>query len=298
MSIFISSAVHALSLNMSTDPRFNLVPASAFSYEELTDAYNQTRVDYIVPMPMNAAKLREYVEVYDVDMDASAVVVEDDHILALGMLGVRQGRAWITRLGVIRSNRRQGVGWALVTHLIEQAHLKNADYIVIEVIDDNTPAYNLFSKKGFKPVRELLVLRRPPVSVKITPPEARIETLSYTDAVRLLEKRASKPSWIDEYESLLNAGNLSAFYATLADGSEGWLVYQNTVFQLSRLVIQTEVGCQLDVGRALLHRLHTDHPVQDTKTENLPVNDPHWPAFKEIGYLVTFRRVEMILPLK
>jgi ribosomal protein S18 acetylase RimI-like enzyme len=297
MSVLATDVGCDMHLDISTGKRLSLVSASAFSYEALTEAYNQTRVDYIVPMPMNAAKLREYVETYDVDLEASAVVIDDGQILALGMLGVREGRAWITRLGVVRSNRRQGVGWALTTHLVEQACQKNADYIVIEVIDDNFPACSLFSKRGFKPVRELLVLRRPPGSLNIKPPEAKIETLSYADAVQLLKERNSKPSWIDEYESLLNAGNLSAFYATLADGSQGWLVYQNTVFQLSRLVIQTEVGNQLNVGRTLLYHLHTEHPVQDTKVENLPTNDPHEPAFKELGYLVTFRRIEMILPL-
>jgi ribosomal protein S18 acetylase RimI-like enzyme len=298
MTVLATDVVCDMHLDISTGKRLSLVSASTFCYEELTEAYNQTRVDYIVPMPMNAAKLQEYVETYDVDLEASAVVIDDAQILALGMLGVRENRAWITRLGVVRSNRRQGVGWALVTYLIEQARQKNADYIVIEVIDDNLPALSLFAKKGFKPVRELLVLRRPPGSLKIKPPDAEVEMLSYTDAVQLLKRRISKPSWIDEYESLLNAGNLSAFQATLADGSQGWLVYQNTVFQLTRLVIQTEVGNQLDVGKTLLYHLHTEHPVQDTKTENLPTNDPHWPAFKESGYLVTFRRVEMMLSLE
>jgi len=294
-----TETVRKLHVNPSTNTGVTLMPASAYTYEELTEAYNQTRVDYIVPMPMNSAKLQEYVETYDVDMDASAVALDPKgQKLSLGMLGVRKNRAWITRLGVIRSNRRQHVGWMLVTHLIEQAHRKDADYVILEVIDDNYPAYNLFIKKGFKPVRELLVLRRPPSDVNITPPKASIDTLSYSDAIDLLKKRSSKPSWLDEYESLVNAGNLSAFYARLNDGSEGWLVYQNTVFQLGRLVIQTEVGHQVDVARALLHHLHTEHPVQDTKTENLPANDPHWPAFKEIGYMVSFRRVEMILPLK
>jgi ribosomal protein S18 acetylase RimI-like enzyme len=298
MTVLATDVVCDMHLDISTGKRLSLVPASIFSYEELTEAYNQTRVDYIVPMPMNATKLREYVETYDVDLEASAVVIDGGQILALGMLGVRENRAWITRLGVVRSNRRQGVGWALVTYLVKQARQKNADYIVIEVIDDNFPARSLFTKKGFKPIRELLVLRRPPGSLKITPPDAKVEMLSYIDAVQLLKRRISKPSWIDEYESLLNAGNLSAFQATLADGSQGWLVYQNTVFQLTRLVIQTEVGNQLDVGKTLLYHLHTEHPVQDTKTENLPTNDPHWPAFKESGYLVTFRRVEMMLSLE
>lgn len=273
----------------------DLIPASAFSYEELTDAYNHTRVDYIVPMPMNAARLREYVETYDVDMDASAVAIDGNEILGLGMLGVREGRAWITRLGVIQRNRRQGTGWTLVTHLIEQARQKKAKYVIIEVIEDNTPAYNLFTKKGFKQTRQLLVLRRPPGPPKVDAPPAKVEALGYPEAVGLLEKRVSIPSWIDEYESLINAGNLSAFCATLADGSRGWLVYQNTVFQLSRLVLQTEAGDPLNVARVLLHQLHSRHSVQDTKTENLPVDDPHWPVYKEMGYLVMFRRNEMIL---
>lgn len=45
-----------------------LVPASDFPYEQLVDAYNRTRVDYVVPMPMNAARLQEYARVYDVSL--------------------------------------------------------------------------------------------------------------------------------------------------------------------------------------------------------------------------------------
>lgn len=277
---------------------FELISAKAFSYEELTEAYNNTRVDYIVPMPMNANKLREYVEIYDIDMAASAVAVDGNEVLGLAMLGVRENRAWITRLGVIRNNRRQGTGEGLVDHLIEQARQRDRASIILEVIEDNTPAYSLFIKKGFKDTRDLLVLRRPPNDVVPPNPEAQFQVLGYKDALELLQRRCSKPSWIDEYESLVNAGNLSALCVTLPDNSHGWLVYQNTVFQLGRLVIQTEVGDPLKVGRALLGQLHTKHPVQDTKTENLPAADPHWPAFQETGYLVSFRRNEMILRLK
>lgn len=274
-----------------------LLPASAFTYEELTEAYNHTRVDYIVPMPMNAARLREYVKTYDIDMDASVVAVDGTEILGLSMLGLRAGRAWITRLGVISRKRRRGTGWTMVTHLIEQARLRQAKYIVIEVIKNNAPAHALFTKLGFNETRELLVLRRPPGEPKMTDVNPEIKSLGYPEAMKLLKTRQSEPSWVDESESLVNAGNLSAFYATLSDGSVGWLVYQNTVFHLGRLVLQTEVGDPHQVGRALLHHLHNTHPVQDTKTENLPVDDPHWSAFKELGYIEMFRRAEMILPL-
>lgn len=276
----------------------DLIPASAFSLEELTEAYNHTRVDYLVPMPMNAARLREYVETYDVDMDCSVVAVDGNEVLGLAMLGVREQRAWITRLGIIRSKRRQGTGWQLVTHLLDHARQKNINRVIIEVIKNNVPAHSLFQKAGFCETRELLVLRRPPSPVKIKPPPAEIKTVGYAEAIHLLENRASIPSWIDERESLINAGNLAGFYVILADGSKGWLVYQNTVFQLGRLVIQTDEGDPLNVGRALLHHLHSVHPAQDTKTENLPKADPHWPAFQEMGYLEVFDRVEMRLQLK
>lgn len=274
-----------------------LIPASAFTYEELTEVYNHTRVDYIVPMPMNAARLQEYVETYDVDLDASAVAVNGYEILGLAMLGVREGRAWITRLGVIRSQRRQKTGFTLMTHLIEQARQKRAKTVILEVIENNLPAHHLAKKVGFKETRQLLVLRRPPGKPQIEPPEGHVQRLGYVEARYLLENRVAQPSWIDEIESLLNAGNLGTYYATLADGSTGWLVYQNTVFQIGRLVLQTEVGSPVQVARALLHALHSEHAAQDTKTENLPVDDPHWPVFKEMGYIEMFRRQEMILQL-
>jgi ribosomal protein S18 acetylase RimI-like enzyme len=280
------------------DSTIDLIPAKSFTVEELTEAYNHTRVDYLVPMPMNAKKLREYIETYDIDLNASAVAIDGHEVLGLAMLGIRDRRAWITRLGVIRSNRRRGTGTALVNHLITQARDRELDYIIIEVIKNNDPAHNLFSKSGFVPTRDLLVLRRPPGPPAGQPVDADMEMLGYDAAVHFLEKRRSKPSWVDEKESLLNAGNLAAIYATLANGSKGWLVYQNTVFQLGRLVVQTEAGSPLDVAQAILFHLHHRHPAQDTKTENLPLKDPHWPAFQEMGYLEMFQRTEMILALK
>ncbi|MDH3674323.1 MAG: GNAT family N-acetyltransferase [Anaerolineae bacterium] len=275
----------------------DLIPASAFSFEELTDAYNHTRVDYMVPMPMNVNKLREYVDTYDVDMDASAVAVDGYEVLGLGMLGIRQGRAWITRLGVIRRNRRHGTGQAIAAHLVEQALQKGSDYIILEVIKDNTPAHNLFLKFGFKETRDLVVLRRPPGPPKIEAPAAEIIPMRYSGALDLLDRRVTTPSWLDEKESLINAGNLEAFHLTLADGSQGWMVYQNTVFQLGRIVIQTDKGDPINVGRALVHHLHSKHRAQDTKTENLPLTDPHLPVFRQMGYLEMFQRIEMVRSL-
>ncbi len=139
-----------------------LVPASRFTVHQLTDAYNQTRVDYLIPMPMTPPRLQEYITAYDLRLDASAVAVEGDQILGLCMLGLRQGRGWITRLGVLPTTRRHGVGLALMEYCIAQAAQHGAVMLYLEVIVGNTPAHTLFLRLGFREVRRLLVLRRPP----------------------------------------------------------------------------------------------------------------------------------------
>src|SRR5574341_2543002 len=85
----------------------DLVPASQYSVETLTEAYNKTRVDYLIPMPMTPQRLTEYINTYDINMDASVVAEDSGEILGISMLGVREGRAWGTRLGVLPTSRRR-----------------------------------------------------------------------------------------------------------------------------------------------------------------------------------------------
>jgi len=278
-------------------PSVELVPARQFTFEELVAAYNQTRVDYIVPMPMNARRLREYVHNYDVDLEMSSVAPEGDQILGLAMLGVRPGHTWITRLGVLPVKRQRGTGQLLMEHLVAQSRRLKVPYIILEVIKNNTPAHRLFRRLGFRETRELLVVRRPPGPLTGDVRPYTVQTLDCHQAVELLHQRRSTPSWLDETPSLINAGNLAALRVETDMRDRGWLVYQKTAFQLSRLVLQTEAGDPRQVALALLRALHTRYPATDTKSENLPVDDPHWPAMQALGYLVSFCRIEMRLNL-
>lgn len=269
-----------------------LLPASHFSIDDLTAIYNQTRVDYMVPMPMNAARLREYISVYDVDLEHSLVAMQGDALRGVAMLGVRDGRAWITRLGVIPTTRRNGVGEALMIGLIEQAEQLNIQFNMLEVIKNNTPAHTLFHKLGFYEIGELLVLRRSPV-----PPPAPIiadaQRLDRAESLILVGRDRGTQPWTNQSESLINASEISGLYLTLADGSRGWLVYQRQKFTLTRFIYKTETGDPVKMAYAFLSHLHHQYPRLDTQLENIQVNDPHLPAFHEMGYVESFRRIEM-----
>ena len=78
-----------------------LLPASEFTLDELTQAYNQTRTDYLIPMPMNPDRLNEYITLYDIDLHSSRVAIVGETIVGLAMLGRRGDQGWVTRLGVL-----------------------------------------------------------------------------------------------------------------------------------------------------------------------------------------------------
>lgn len=273
----------------------NLLPANLFTYEQLVEAYNQTRVDYLVPMPMNVARLQEYSRVYDIDLARSAVTMKGDVMLGLGMLGVRPNRAWISRLGVLPDGRRQGTGQAIMDELLRQSALLQAEIIWLEVIKGNTPAHTLFRKCGFCETRELIVGRRPP-----RPEEDRSATLGiksvtplgHEDAVILLAHRHQRPNWLNEIETFRHVRNLSALVVELADGGRGWVTYHAGLLQLTRVVVEVTAGDPVAVTAAILHILHQRHKRQDTIVENV-LDDEVWQGFRAAGYFEAFRRIEM-----
>ncbi|MBI5352762.1 MAG: GNAT family N-acetyltransferase [Chloroflexi bacterium] len=277
-----------------TATAIKLIPASQFTLDQLTAIYNQTRVDYMVPMPMNASRLAEYIAIYDVDLEHSFVAsTPDGQMLGVAMLGLREDRTWVTRLGVIPNTRRGGVGQALVERLLEQSAHLSIDFVMLEVIKNNVPAYQLFKKLGFYEVGELLILRRAPIIPPIDPIIADAERLDRADALDLVGRDRGTQPWTNQSESLFNANEVSGLRLMLADGSRGWLVYQRQKFMLTRFIYKTEAGNPADVLYAMLSHLHYQYPRLDTQIENIQINDPHLPAFYKMGYVESFRRIEM-----
>ncbi len=278
---------------------FEIVSADRYTLAELTDAYNETRVDYMVPMPMNLAKLREYVRLYDVKLKASQVAVgEDDMILGLGMLGVRDQRAWITRLGVLPYGRRLGVGQGIMEGLVAASEKLGLKQVWLEVIQGNVPGLALFHKFGFQETRELIVARRPPSpNTQVLPSGIKhSELLDHEEALNLLNERKGTPNWLKQPESMAHVQNLSALVVELDNGGRGWVCFHADLLQLTRMVVEVDAGDPAEVSAATLQTLHRHYKRQDAKIENIP-DDAIWAGFVRAGYFESFRRIEMVKEL-
>jgi ribosomal protein S18 acetylase RimI-like enzyme len=285
---------------MTAEPDFTYhsVPASHYNFDQLAAIYNQTRVDYIVPMPMNGKRMEEYIRYYDVNLEASIVAFNSaQEMMGVGMLGLRGSRAWITRLGVLPERRGRKIGQYMMDTLLDRARNCQATQVQLEVIKGNDPAHQLFTKLGFVAQRELLIVRRPPRAPEAQPrvEDAVVSALTAAEIVTHLEQRQQPASWIDENQSLLNISSLGGLKVRLPSGAEGWIVFHSTPFQLSHFALEATRDCYTDVVTALLYYLHREYPNRDTKVENLPADSPAWPVFQYMGYVEAFRRYEMTL---
>jgi hypothetical protein len=250
-------------------------------------------------MPMNAKRMQTYVRTYDVDLDASGVVFDtDQHIAAIGMLGIRDHRAWITRLGVVPERRGQHIGDFFVEALLKAAVEHSARLIQLEVIVGNEPARRLFQKFGFRETRQLVVIRRPPKRPDSPPPQNIVITPLKSDEIwSCLAQRSDRASWITENASLMKASNLEGFRVKLPSGYTGWIVYQNATFEITYVVTRLPPPVREEMLYALLYAMHDLHPAQDTKIENIPQDDLLWSVYQRLGYIEMFRRWEMALRL-
>lgn len=274
------------------------VPTNNYTDLELANIYNQARVDYIVPMPMNGNRMRQYIDSYDIDLEVSAVALDIEELKPNGiiMLGIRDERTWITRLGVIPVRRRRKSGLFLMDVMIEESRKRGKKFVQLEVIKGNEPAHRLFSKLGFEITRELLIIRRPPGPIADDQlPKMTITPIDDGKIFDYIEKREAGASWVEETSSLRNAGNMNGLIVNLPSGEKGWVAYQRSPFQLAHFVLDPTASPELT--SALIAAVHSQNPLQDTKIENLPAKHSSWPIFQKWGYFEAFARIEMLLQL-
>ena len=112
--------------------------------------------DYFVRIPSTVGVLLNMARADSVDLALSCVFVRDGAAVG-GALIARRG--WTTRLAgmaITPEARRGGIGRAAVLHLLAEAKARGDRTMVLEVIEQNTAAVELYRACGFQTVRRLV----------------------------------------------------------------------------------------------------------------------------------------------
>jgi GNAT superfamily N-acetyltransferase len=233
----------------------SVVPAATLTLEELAALFTAGYEGYFTPIRVDEGTLRYMVDAWDIDLARSRAVPG----VGVCNLGVRGERGWIGGLGVVPSERRHGVGRALMEAVLDAA----PPLVTLEVIEQNEPAIKLYEDLGFERTRVLEVWSLP------EPP--------------LAEARKAEPSplgqtdlpWQREDESL------PADYERYEVDGGAMLLRGATIFQLDARDEEAAV--------ALLSR--------GTKLQyvNVPEGDLASAAMRELGGALDLRQFEMQL---
>lgn len=151
-----------MNIGFTTVAEFGLQPAA----ELLTRAF----ADYFVQIPFTETGLRQAERVDSVDFALSVVVRLEGEPAGAALIARRGTTSRVAGMGFLPGARRRGAGRALMERLIADARARGDRRLVLEVIEQNTPAVRLYEAMGFRKIRRLVGFAGPaPVGLAPVP---------------------------------------------------------------------------------------------------------------------------------
>jgi GNAT superfamily N-acetyltransferase len=250
--------------------------ASSLSTSELAELFNAGYEGYLIPFQVDENTVRMMTEAFDLDPDASRVAFRDGEAVGLANLGVRGEDGWVGGIGVAAAARRSGVGEALMNALHEQARERDMKRVWLEVIVENSGAFALYEKLGYRTARDVEVWSLPLAVTERTG----AEDVSAAEAKsRIPEQREP---WQRADETVANYADVRGL---VTDG--GAAVYRQPGEHVQLLQLAGDAEPLLRALRVL----------GTVSVLNLPADDPAAPVLRDLGATVVVRQHEMVLEL-
>ena len=245
---------------------------------ERADLFNAAYEGYHVPFHVDVATLEFMDGAFDLDLDASRIAFRDGDPVGLGNLGVRGEDAWIGGVGVVTGARRSGIGEALMRALHQQALERGVRRVWLEVIVENSGAFALYEKLGYRTIRDLEVWSLAAADEADAPAR---EVPAAEAQARVRELGGAREPWQRADETIANYGDALGL-AT----DEGAAVYRTGgAVQLLQVAGDAEPFLRFLRGLGSVSVL------------NLPEDDPAAAALRSLGAAVAVRQHEMLLEL-
>ncbi|HWW61656.1 MAG TPA: GNAT family N-acetyltransferase [Thermoanaerobaculia bacterium] len=124
-------------------------------FDEIHRAFVDAFSDYVVPMKPTAEMLREMFTRRGWVPELSCAVFDGDRIVAFTMNGFDAGAGYDTGTGVVPSHRRRGLARETMDQSFALLRDAGAARYVLEVLEPNTAAAELYRNLGFRETRRM-----------------------------------------------------------------------------------------------------------------------------------------------
>jgi ribosomal protein S18 acetylase RimI-like enzyme len=133
-----------------------LRPALERSAAELAAIFARAFEGYLVPIPDDPAAFERRVVGEGIDLGASRLALVDGDVAGVILVARRGDVSRIAGLGVNAPWRRRGIGRALSRAAVDDARARGDRMVLLEVIERNTAAAQLYRGLGFRVRRRLV----------------------------------------------------------------------------------------------------------------------------------------------
>lgn len=273
----------------------------------LYEAFLRAFADYQVPIDLSFTKF-EYMLVrrgFVPELSVGAFINQELIGFILNGNRIWQGKDTLydCGTGVLPAWRKQGITTNLFREVQNILSERQLNQYLLEVIETNSAAVELYSKQGFAVTRSLLCYRAghveltenlgsPRVIIKKEPAESGIweEFQDFWD---------SQPSWQNSIASILAVTrNVQLLTARLDHKVVGYGVIDQNTGDIAQIAVHKQFRRQ-GIGTALLYRLAEVADSPKISIINVDERDNILPAFLEhTGFIQFARQFEMILKAK
>lgn len=129
------------------------------STKAITEVFNKSFEDYKVPMHRTEAQMQEKIKAEYIDLSASVGAFDNETLVGFILFGVDtvdgKKTMWDGGTGVLKEYRGKSLTKQMFQVALEHAEKQNIKRILLEVLESNTTAYNIYESLGFKKVRLL-----------------------------------------------------------------------------------------------------------------------------------------------
>ena len=141
-----------------------------YGLERAAEVLSRAFEDYFVRIAVTAAGLLHAARTDSVDLTLSRMFVRDGTAVGGALIARRGWTARLAGMAITPEARRTGVGRAAVLHLLEEAKARGDRSMVLEVIEQNTAAVELYRACGFQTIRRLIGFAGSPPTDAMIPP--------------------------------------------------------------------------------------------------------------------------------
>lgn len=190
--------------------------------KEVYDVFMESFSDYEVSVQMSINEFEEVIITRDIDFNYSVGCFNEEKLVGFIICGYREinGKKYCYDggTGIIPDFRRKGIANNLFIYLVDLLKRKNISVFLLEVLENNTPAIELYRRNGFVIQRRLECFKIDKNEVPLSLSHDYIVKSDKIEYVHFDDTCLSSflPSWQNDRVSILN--NIDSYeYCSISD---------------------------------------------------------------------------------